>query len=161
MLYRHAQLRLAQELTRARRYQRPLTVVALRFTNEQSLDRQSGTMAEGGSNEATLGPQTQPFHVIFPLVGVVVRDALREGDIVTYDAVNDYYVMILVESTKTQAIQAVQRLMALVLQRALVVLHAGLAEFPTDGLTIEDLVIRAQGTCDHWPIHATFPRSTA
>jgi hypothetical protein len=151
LLYRSARPQLAQELTRARRYQHALTVVTLSFTHNPSTEQQDELTAEhDDSNGFRFDQQTYSFHFVFPFVGVIMRDSIRESDIITYDAINNQYVILLPESSRPYAIQAVQRLLTLISKRVLVSLRVGLAEFPTDGLTIEDLVNRAQTAGAHW-----------
>jgi hypothetical protein len=153
LLYRSARPQLAQELTRARRYQHPLTVVTMSFAHEQFTEQQYDLTTEhDDSHGSYVEQQIYSFHFVFPLVGVIVRDAIRESDIITYDAINNQYVILLPESSKPYAIQAVQRLITLISKRVLISLRVGLAEFPTDGLTIEDLVHRAQTADARWSV---------
>ena len=128
---------LAQELARARRYQRPLTVAVVRLEADASVERTDLLLALGGNGTV---PHSQlPFF----LVGAVLRDAVRGSDLVTYDATHDQYIILFTESTKLQTLQAAHRLQALVSTRTRLGMRIGLAEFPADGLTLEDLITMA------------------
>src|SRR2546426_1228410 len=134
--YRRALPQLTRELARARRYQRPLAVVVMTVERNQPLNQE----------------QSVVHHLLFPLVGKILQDALlRENDIVTYDATPNRYVLLLTESTKEQAMHSVERLKNALYQRTSSHLRAGITEFPSDGLTIEDLVSRAQAACNTQP----------
>jgi len=125
--YRRSLPQLAQELDRARRRQHPLTAIVLSLQSDSVLEQKRALV----------------FQLAVRLVGTRLRDAFRASDIVTYDSINDQYVILLIESSKSQALQAVCRLSELFTQTA-VHFKVGMAEFPTDGLTIEDLVTGAQ-----------------
>ena len=131
--YRRSFPQLAQELDRARRCHNPLTAIVLSLQSDSVLEQK----------------RVLVLHLAVRLVGTILRDAFRASDIVTYDSVNDQYVILLTESTKAQALQAVQRLKERLFRRTAVHLKAGMAEFPADGLTIEDLVNTAQGDCKY------------
>jgi GGDEF domain-containing protein len=150
--YRRSFPNLAHELARARRYQRPLSVVVLSLEGEQLVKPERSLVAGGGNGSFSSQSQLrQTSQLVFPLVGPILRDALRESEIVTYDPTTNQYVVLLTESTKAQATQFVQRLTELASKRTLIRLRAGIAEFPVDGLTMEDLVSRAQAACSHHP----------
>jgi hypothetical protein len=84
----------------------------------------------------------------FPFVACFLRDALRNGDTVTYDLVKNRLVIVLLEINKAGATR-MKRLQALIEQRTGLKLLAGLAEFPIDGYTIEAIVAQAQAAADH------------
>jgi len=65
---------------------------------------------------------------------------LRESDIACYDVPNNQYIIMLPESTREQATMTVTRLKKLLFKRTAGHLVAGIAEFPADGLIVEDLV---------------------
>ncbi|PYV36794.1 MAG: hypothetical protein DMG06_29880 [Acidobacteria bacterium] len=144
--YRRALPQLTRELARARRYQRPLAVVVMTVEKGQLLNQEQNVV----------------HHLLFPLVGKILQDALlRENDIVTYDATPNRYVLLLTESTKEQAIQSVERLQNSLYERTSTHLRAGIAEFPADGLTIEDLVSRAQAACNAQPVRRTLNQNSS
>ncbi|MFQ6112846.1 MAG: hypothetical protein ACE5NG_02025, partial [bacterium] len=91
----------------------------------------------------------QTIRLVFSLVGSILRESLRESDIATYDVTNNQYIVLLPESNKLQAMQTVMRLKKLLFKRTAGHLVAGIAEFPTEGLIIEDLVHSAMEACNH------------
>jgi GGDEF domain-containing protein len=127
-LVHRARLQLDGELARARRYQRPLTVGVVSLEADEPMGQAPHVFA------------AQPA---FFLVGAVLRDAVRGSDLVTYDAPHDQYVILFTESTRLQTLQAAHRLQALVYTRTRLGMRIGLAEFPADGLTLEDLITMA------------------
>jgi hypothetical protein len=137
--YRRSLAELDRELARMRRYQHSLSVVVLKPTMSQSAQQHYPNPNNGSDNGAG-----QSLSTSFPLLGYLLRDALREGDVIAYDATLDHYVIGLLETDITHASQLAQRLQALAQNRLAVQLQIGMAEFPTDGLTIEDLVRKAQ-----------------
>ena len=77
---------------------------------------------------------------------------MRESDIITYAAENHLYAIFLPESDETGARQAAGRLGRTVFNRAKVGLRVGLAEFPRDGLIVEDVFDRARNAWQHRPL---------
>jgi hypothetical protein len=84
--------------------------------------------------------------------GSVLLETLRESDLVTYVAVQNQYAILLTESTKEQAQKAIERLGSLYYQRTQDRLRAGIAEFPDDALTLEELVVSAQRKWQEQPV---------
>jgi hypothetical protein len=82
-------------------------------------------------------------YFFYSLISSLLRDNLRACDFLTYDVSNDYYVILMPETSAALAEQAVIRLNELIVNRIKVHLRIGVAEFPKDGLTIEDLVNHA------------------
>jgi hypothetical protein len=136
-LTQRARPQLAGELARARRYQRPLTVGVMRLDTDAPGEWPHLGLACGG-NGTVLHNQ-----LLFCHVGAILREAMRGSDLVTYDARQAQYVLLFPESTKSQAVQAARRLRLLVYTRACLRVCIGLAEFPIDGLTLEDLLTMA------------------
>jgi hypothetical protein len=129
---------LAREVTRARRYQRPLSFVIAKVEDPH---RQ-----ELGASDVTLGIRRQAElegRLAAAVAGRIVRDALREGDLLAYDAAQNHYILALPEADKTHAVQLANRLQALVWERMRLQLRAGVTEFPADGVTIEELLTKA------------------
>jgi hypothetical protein len=102
-------------------------------------------------------PTSQVATIVF---GSVLQEALRESDIVTYVVAHNQYAILLTESTKGQALSAIDRLAALYHERTLDHLRAGIAEFPADALTLEELVASAQKAWQEQPIkqNSTVPK---
>ena len=126
--YHQSQTQFSQELIRARRYGRPLSVVVL-MLDETASDN-------GGAGDS----RTRRIDLAFLLLGSVWRDATRKSDLVTWDPVLNRYVIALTETGKSEAQRLSNRLLQLSSQGSDIRFRAGFAEFPTDGLTVEDLV---------------------
>jgi GGDEF domain-containing protein len=135
--YRQSLPQLRKELSRARRLQSPLAIVVIQLNSREHKD---------ATNEGSVD-QSNQLHELqlleFVLCGSTFRDALRETDIATYDGVKKQFVISLPESTKKDAIQSVKRLKDVVSKATADHLSVGIAEFPEDGLIIEDLINRA------------------
>jgi hypothetical protein len=139
--YRRSLPQLRFALSRARRYEHSITLAVMRLGREQLL--QSMKNLAGGWTNASLAS-----HFYFTFIGALLRDNLRESDIVTYDAAADQYVILLTETPTAEARHALLRLNALIFKHTAVYLRIGIAEFPTDGLIVEDLVNGAQAKCN-------------
>ncbi len=131
--YRRALHRLTAELERARRYGNSLTIAVLSVDPEQQKHRKRSftTLADNAEIAS---------HFFFSIISALLRDNLRNCDMLTYDVTNDYYVILMPETSASFAEQAITRLNEIITKRVKVNLCFGIAEFPTDGLTIDDLV---------------------
>ncbi len=138
--YRQSLPELRKELSRVRRLQRPLTIVVIQLNGAFSQGHK-GLINVGSVNQSNQLDELQL--VEFVLCGSIFRDALRETDITTYDGVKKKFVIVLPESTKKDAIQSVKRLKDVISKAIADHLSVGIAEFPEDGLIIEDLINRA------------------
>ena len=118
---------LRHELYRARRYRRPLTLAAL-------------SSGGGPSGEEPRAPHVAAF-----LLGRVVEGLLRRSDRVAHlpDRV-DRFIALLPETGIEDARRAMARLAPAVRARTGAGLQAGLAAFPDDGFTFEDLLEEAE-----------------
>ena len=137
---------LARELARARRYGRPVSLVILSLSTDhwpEEPRRGNGNGNGNGDSASEFKLLTRTSQVATLVLGSVLKEALRESDTVTYLAAHNQYVILLTESTKGQVRKAIERLGGLYYQRTLDHLRAGIAEFPSDGLTLEDLVVSA------------------
>jgi hypothetical protein len=123
--------RLREEIDRARRHGHSLTVV--------SIDLPSGDTRESVASEARV--------LAIALTGAIVRDARRAEDLLAFDAAGGRYLLLLPESSTTQALAVIRRLEAVTRARAGLRIIGRVAEFPRDGLTIEQLY-RACTTLD-------------
>lgn len=147
--YRSTLKKLTNELARVRRYNRPLSMVVLRLESDQLLiDLKRTLVAENGNGGVESYNQVmQTIQLVFSLVGSILKESLRESDIATYDVANNQYIIMLPESTREQANLTVTRLKKLLFKRTAGHLISGIAEFPTDGLIIDDLVKSAVAVC--------------
>ncbi len=131
--YREAMPDFDAEVTRARRYQRPLSVLVMRCVN--------GNNGSNGSSGEHIDPSYP--QMISLLLGAILPDTIRETDLVAYDAANRRYVILMPELTAFQAERAVRRLNELLRARVSTPTSVGVAEFPRDGLTLEEVVASA------------------
>lgn len=144
-IYREALGALSLELRRARRYERPLAVVVLGPDSPRAMI--------GRPNNRNADLQVPPSaHLIFFLLGAFLRDSMRETDIVTYAAEHHLYVAVLPETTKQQVSRAICRLGQVFYDRTSMLLQVGVADFPKDGLTIEDLLSSAHQSLHSEPL---------
>lgn len=135
--YRQSISLLNKEIARGRRFQRPLIIANVRL-NGHPRDGLDGGIQPATSNSGER-PRTMT-KVEFALCGPVFRDALREIDVITYDHGQNQFVIALPETSKDQAVQAIRRLKKIIGETTFNRLAVGIAEFPTDGLSIETLV---------------------
>jgi hypothetical protein len=131
---------LSAELDRARRYNHSLSVVVLSaspMTGEP--EPQNG--ADGTPEAAAL--ETSLPQVVSLLAAGVLRDVVRKSDIVCYWPSENRFVLALAESDVHSGRKALRRIEELFRSRLRLHVHAGLARFPDDGLTLDALVTRA------------------
>jgi GGDEF domain-containing protein len=124
-----------RELNRARRADRPLSVVVFALDHD-ALKR---TTIESGEPSRT--------RVVYLMVGTFLREMLREHDLVAYDPATDCYVLLLVDSDRAEAARMITRIREQVRVRTTLPLQAGLSQLPDDGLTITELVRQAGEQC--------------
>lgn len=74
------------------------------------------------------------------LAAVALREVLRRSDVVCYQPAENRFVLALAESDGEDAHQAVARIRAHFRSRMRLRLRAGIARFPTDAFTLEELV---------------------
>ncbi len=134
--YRRSLHRMTAELERARRYGNSLTIVVLAVDQEQLKQKKRNLLQVTENTEIA-------SYFFFSLISALLRDNLRACDLLTYDVTNDYYVILMPETSSALAEQGIVRLNELISARIKLTLRAGIAEFPADGLTIEDLVSHA------------------
>ena len=133
-----------RELGRARRYERPLCVAVVEVRSDE-LRKQIAELTSQ-SSVASIAMHRRTTHIIrvvFALIGSVLQEATRETDIVAYDPESDRYVLVLPDVNRAEAEQASERIREMLLKRTAARTAVGIAEFPGDGLSFEDLVARA------------------
>lgn len=128
---------LRRELNRARRYHHPLAVVVTRLADRGALE----DVARGRASATNRGQWA------VMRTGMLLRELLRDTDVVTYDPAENRFVLLLTETSPAQARAAVLRLENLLRERAGATLQSGIAMFPDEGLITEDLVTLAAGQC--------------
>jgi hypothetical protein len=119
--------KLSTELDRARRHSRPLSIVVF------GLDPVATDMGR-----ARLTP------LLSALLAPSMREALRQTDIVSYTTREAQSLVALPETTADGARQTISRLLQMDAIQVLCPLRIGLASFPDDGWTLEDVIVRAE-----------------
>lgn len=143
--YRNSLPLFDKEIARARRFNHPLTIAVIK-----------PAAAPAAGKVHHLDPVLHTAKVgrghLFPvmLLGPNVRDALRETDLISYDSARNHYVIVLPESTKRQAAQIITRITDIAERAGIGSLHVGMAEFPADGLILEDLLAQAVSSSGCW-----------
>jgi hypothetical protein len=136
--YRQALPDMVAELARARRYSRPLSIVLVASGGPQPAEGDSAPLAGwGGHPLSPLGPV---------VLASLLREVMREEDLVSYAAVRQRCLVMMPEVALEEAQQAVERVTAVCAQRFGLSVRAGIAAYPVDGWTLDDLVSRAEAT---------------
>ncbi len=127
---------LGVELGRARRYEHALSIVVAspRPLTPDRPERNALLVRLGG----------KPPQALSYLTAAGLREILRTSDIVAWDPDEEHFVLGLAESDRTTARRAMQRVRSLFEERLGVGLDVGVAQFPADGLTLEDLIGKAR-----------------
>lgn len=121
---------LETELARARRYERPFAVLAV-------------TLARDAGTSGSVLPQGA---LTLPLLGVWLRENLRETDCIAYGPTLDCYLLGLFEVTREQA-EAFQLRLEESAASSPLTLRCGIAHFPGDGYILADLIRLATERC--------------
>jgi hypothetical protein len=154
------------ELRRSRRYERPLAVLVVvpalgplvsAAANGRGTHSGNGLPhdadAVGTGEWGAAGDHEVADTVVRPLfwaqlrfvaLGSLLYGTLRESDIVSYAAELQEFVALLPECDGAAAHRAVDRLHQLYTSRIGSGLHAGMAVYPADGLTLDDLLAHAR-----------------
>ena len=142
--YRNQYPVLLGELSRSRRYQRPMSIAVLGLQREHLPAPLVRLVQNNGSPERQL--LTRTTQMLSFAFGLILEESVRDSDFVTYVPKDDRFVLLLAESDRTQALETVKRIAALLYQRLDIHLQAGFAGFPSDGLTLDELVAGASST---------------
>lgn len=129
---------LGAELDRARRYRRDLSIVVLGTAPLESEAGEAGDATKGGRTVETRLP-----HVVSLLAAAALRDVLRRSDVVCYRPTENHFVLALAESDADDARRALQRVRSVLEERFRLEARAGLARFPDEALTLDELVAKA------------------
>jgi hypothetical protein len=141
---------LSAELDRARRYNHAMSVVVLSASpiadvvehpNGNGNGNGNGSPPHGTLESASL--ETSLPQVVSLLAAGVLRDVVRKSDIVCYWPSENRFVLALAESDVHSGRKALRRIEELFRSRLRLNVHAGLARFPDDGLTLDALVSKA------------------
>lgn len=151
------------ELRRARRYERPLAMLIAvpDVSRSASPDQTRGLPGNGASAHGRLHHEPAPAamsattgatpmaaygaQLRFLLLGSILCGTLRESDIVAYLAERHEFCAMLPECGGFAAAATIARLHRLYASRTGEGIRAGVAVFPDDGLTLDDLVTHARG----------------
>jgi GGDEF domain-containing protein len=126
-VYRSALPSVDQEVARARRHNRPLSVAVLRCCK----------------NVSTSDPDCDDL-LRFTITGAVLRGGVRCTDIVTVGPGSNEFVLFLPEMNTAGASSCLDRLSAVIQARVGLPLVAGIGELSVDGYTVDELVKFAQ-----------------
>lgn len=146
--FREARSRFKLEMTRARRYEDPITLAAVRSETAHIYRRLRLATTNGESRPAPSPGEKVPDEVrqlAVALMSPLVRGSIRITDLVAYDAGHDDHLILFTETSREGAWRPLDRLRERMEERFAVELRAGLAEFPADGYTLDDLVEAARG----------------
>lgn len=126
------------ELRRARRHERPLSVVFI------SVEGSDGENGDQGSRFPMAVSQAAPgTFTAFLLLGSFLLRSLREEDILASSADGLRYVITMPESDGLGVQRALRRLSDDFTAYTSLPLRTGMAEFPNDGVTLDTLVEHA------------------
>lgn len=146
--FRNSIGKINQELSRARRSHSSLSVLVISLQKSEPVVK-TKQPAKNSELQKILSLQKETNVTDFLLCGTVMRDALRDIDIITYAAANFQYIIVLPESTKLKAEYALTRIKEVVGRSTAAQFNAGIAEFPNDGLILEDLVAYATNSMNN------------
>jgi hypothetical protein len=144
-VYGQAMRLVAAELHRSRRYEHPLSVLVLSPDFRHS---SNGKNRPAGHASSSL----DSTYTAFFLLGSLVRDSLRESDIIAYAPEDQLYVAFLSESDHVAARHAARRFNEAFRECTSGRLRVGMAQFPADGFTIDDLVDHARKAWKERPL---------
>ena len=139
--FRNSIEHLNKELSRARRSHRPLSVIVIEHHPTESVSN-SRRQSDNPESIRFFSRRREAGITDYLLCGKIIRDALRDIDITSYAAVNNQFIIVLPESTKSEARDALRRIKGIIGIGADQLL-AEVAEFPNDGLILDDLVAHA------------------
>lgn len=142
---------LESELRRARRYERPLALAVASLEHMMAVSdgpggpNGNGTGQDGHGKEINgLGGQWLNRYMSILLLGDLLRGSLREADIVGYVPARERFVVCLPECDATDARLATERVGRLLRERTRSMLLVGVAAYPEDALTVDDLLAHAE-----------------
>jgi hypothetical protein len=125
---------LADELARARRYERDLSLVVMSA---------SPTVRESENGGRLPSAATKLPQMIALLTAVALREVVRQSDVVCYQPAENRFVLALAESDEASAQSAVDRITAHFDAHLRLRVRAGVARFPADAYTLDELVAKA------------------
>lgn len=127
---------LVAEFGRARRYEQTLSIVVV---SAVPIGDGEATARRADFLGVRRGPDVLPL-----LAGAGFREALRESDVLCYRPTDRLFVLGLPQTDTEAGRRAMERVGGLFRTRLRLELVVGVAEFPADGLTLEDLLEKAR-----------------
>jgi hypothetical protein len=147
------------ELDSSRRYQKTLSIAVVQlFGDEKGATKESARSNGNGNHAAMWGlSQWDVIRLVLPLVASLLQESLRSSDKVSYDQARAEYIILFTETKKAQAGEAVKRFTISMAAKSQIRTRTGLAEFPTDGLILADLIelARAEASAQGDPARAS------
>ena len=123
---------LEAELARARRYEHDLSIVVL-----SARPLTHGTPPQQGLRRSH---ETKLPQMVALLAAVALREVLRRSDVVCYQPAENRFVLALAESDEDDARRAVGRIRSHFRTRMRLRMRAGIARFPADAFTLDELI---------------------
>lgn len=136
--FRDALPRMVLELERARRYGRPLSVALVGPEAMRGHEGNGATPVSHNGQSDSAPPTSGPLFAA--LLGSLLRELMRETDIVAYAGALDRCVIVMPEMGEAESRLAVRRLRDQCEAHLSVPVRAHVAVFPDDGFTLEELV---------------------
>ncbi len=137
------------EVARARRLSHTLSLAVVRaeFPNDQT--RHGLRNVRYFKQDDTSAVKTRQLDLQeFSNCSRAFRDLLREVDCVAFDSVRDQFIVVLPGSTHSQAVETISRIGKYLGPDIANRLLVGIAEYPKDGLFLEDLIEFGMGQID-------------
>jgi hypothetical protein len=122
------------EVGRARRYEYALSIVVLETISLRAASERGGNGdGSGADNGHTI--ETSVPQMVSLVAAAMLREALRESDVVCYQPTQDRFLLALAESDEQSARTALRRIETLFADRLRLGVVIGIAHFPEDALT--------------------------
>jgi hypothetical protein len=132
--FESGQTEIYRELRRARRYQRPLSLLSIAIgeeTSQAARDRLLDDLRRENLERYTLGQ-----------LGRLLAERTKDSDVITRR--DDHFVALLPETRREAAEEIARRLASEATERLGLTLHVGLSSFPDEEVTFEKLLERAE-----------------
>lgn len=128
------------EVGRARRYEYPLSIVVLETLPLWDGGARAGNGSNGANGDGTRHAnghviETSVPQMISLVAAAMLRETLRESDVVCYQPTQDRFLLALTEASAEEAQRAIRRVETLFADRLRLGVVTGLAHFPEDALT--------------------------
>ncbi len=140
--FRDSILPINSELSRARRFEKSVSVIVIKYNSFEENLEQKNTQADASivANIFSRHKNKEISWANFLQCGIAVRDALRDIDLICFAGASYQYVIVLPETTRANAELLHKRLLDIVGSDISNQFDVGISEFPNDGLIIDDLV---------------------